>query len=440
MTPPQPPLVASLVLANAALASAERGALAPEAAADRVADLMTPFAASAPPDVRRILERARAVVAESLKHAPIQRHTSAPAPAPAPTRPAAPPRTATPARAGAEGDEGEAAVLRMAAEFEASLVTPGETAAMDAIVGLDDIKATLVASIEGPYVNADYYRDHRPTTAVLLYGPPGTGKTAFARAVAQRMRLPLLGVSAADIAQKWVGESPKRVKAMFLVARRTPCVLFIDEIDALFPKAADDGGGSVATAHATSQFLRDYAGSADSLDGSFLIAATNLPHAMDDRVVRRFGLAVEVPLPDAAARRGIFAVALGRTRVAVADAEWDEIVADTAGFSGADIARLVTVARDAPMKRALALRAGDAVPGYTDAAGRVVLDEFIGGAAAAREGLAACAEPVPGDDVPRLLAPPIFTVEAYRAARREVAPTVTAESLAAIARFQRQRA
>jgi cell division protease FtsH len=181
---------------------------------------------------------------------------------------------------------------------------------------------------------------------VLLYGPPGTGKTLLARAVAGEAGVPFFSVSGSDFVEMFVGVGASRVRDLFEQAKQaSPCIVFIDEIDAVGRhRGAGLGGGHDEREQTLNQLLVEMDGF-ELKDNVILIAATNRPDILDPALLRpgRFDRQVVVDRPDRAGRRAILEVhtkgkPLGR------GIELDSLAAGTPGFTGADLANLVNEA------------------------------------------------------------------------------------------------
>ncbi|KAL2193526.1 hypothetical protein P885DRAFT_72136 [Corynascus similis CBS 632.67] len=171
----------------------------------------------------------------------------------------------------------------------------------------------------------------------LLYGPPGTGKTLLAKAVAKESGANVLEVSAADINDKWVGQSEKNVQALFSLARKlAPCVIFLDEADALLA-ARRSGPARAAYRETITQFLREW----DGLTGSraFIMVATNRPFDLDEAVLRRLPRKILVDLPLAPEREAILRVMLREEQLAP-DVDLARLAAETELYSGSDLKNL----------------------------------------------------------------------------------------------------
>jgi transitional endoplasmic reticulum ATPase len=209
----------------------------------------------------------------------------------------------------------------------------------DDIGGLTDVKRALIETIEWPLRYPELYAamDLDPVRGVLLSGPPGTGKTLIARALATACQANMISVKGPELLSKWVGESERGVRETFQRARQVaPCVLFLDELDALAPArgAALDSG---ATDRVIGQLLTELDG-IEGRRGVIVVAATNRAELIDPAVLRsgRIDLLLELPLPDREARRAIFAIHTARRPLAQ-NVSRDALAKRTDGFSGADI-------------------------------------------------------------------------------------------------------
>lgn len=185
----------------------------------------------------------------------------------------------------------------------------------------------------------------RPPRGVLLHGPPGTGKTLLARCVAGQAQAEFIHIRAVDIGSMWYGEAEKHMQAAFDEARRrAPCVLFLDEVDALTPPREM---AHEATHRVVATLLENLDG-LQPLEGVAVLAATNRLHAVDPAFTRpgRLDRLVAVPLPDACARLAILRVHQRHAealagRELFQRGEYERLVRATAGMSGAEIAELV---------------------------------------------------------------------------------------------------
>ncbi len=181
---------------------------------------------------------------------------------------------------------------------------------------------------------------------VLLMGPPGTGKTLLARAVAGEAGVPFFSISGSDFVEMFVGVGASRVRDLFVQGKKNaPCIIFIDEIDAVGRhRGAGLGGGHDEREQTLNQLLVEMDGF-ESNEGVILIAATNRPDVLDPALLRpgRFDRQVVVPRPDVKGRAEILKVHSKKTPLA-ADVDLEVIARGTPGFSGADLANVVNEA------------------------------------------------------------------------------------------------
>jgi len=215
------------------------------------------------------------------------------------------------------------------------------------VAGIDEAKAELEEVIE-------FLRDPKKFTrlggripkGLLLVGQPGTGKTLLARAIAGEAEVPFLSISGSDFVEMFVGVGASRVRDLFDQGKKNaPCIIFIDEIDAVGRhRGAGLGGGHDEREQTLNQLLVEMDGF-ESNEGVILVSATNRPDVLDPALLRpgRFDRQVVVPLPDIKGREKIFEVHTRKTPLAD-DIDFGVIARGTPGFSGADIENLVNEA------------------------------------------------------------------------------------------------
>ncbi|ALR14733.1 ATP-dependent zinc metalloprotease FtsH [Vibrio natriegens] len=183
-------------------------------------------------------------------------------------------------------------------------------------------------------------------TGVLMVGPPGTGKTLLAKAIAGEAKVPFFTISGSDFVEMFVGVGASRVRDMFEQAKKaSPCIIFIDEIDAVGrQRGAGVGGGHDEREQTLNQMLVEMDGF-EGNEGIIVIAATNRPDVLDPALLRpgRFDRQVVVGLPDVRGREQILKVHMRKVPLA-GDVEPSLIARGTPGFSGADLANLVNEA------------------------------------------------------------------------------------------------
>ena len=181
---------------------------------------------------------------------------------------------------------------------------------------------------------------------VLLVGPPGTGKTLLAKAIAGEAEVPFFSIAASEFVELFVGVGASRVRDLFRKAKdKSPCIVFIDEIDAVGrQRGAGIGGGNDEREQTLNQLLTEMDGFADN-SGVILLAATNRPDVLDTALMRpgRFDRRIQVGLPDRHGRESILSVH-ARTRPLAEEVSLAEWASRTPGFSGADLANLLNEA------------------------------------------------------------------------------------------------
>jgi SpoVK/Ycf46/Vps4 family AAA+-type ATPase len=178
---------------------------------------------------------------------------------------------------------------------------------------------------------------------LLLYGPPGTGKTLLAKAVAKESGATVLSVSSAQLNDMYVGEGEKNVAALFSLAKKlTPCVIFLDEADAIF-SARGNRGSRVNHRELLNQFLTEWDGMSNDASGAFIMVATNRPMDLDDAVLRRLPRRLLVDLPAERDRLAILNIHL-RDEVLAEGVDLAELAKRTPFYSGSDLKNLAVAA------------------------------------------------------------------------------------------------
>src|SRR6478752_7410101 len=212
------------------------------------------------------------------------------------------------------------------------------------VAGVDEAKQDLQEIVEFLRDPGKYQRlGGRIPRGVLLVGPPGTGKTLIARAVAGEANVPFFTISGSDFVEMFVGVGASRVRDMFEQAKKNaPCIIFIDEIDAVGRhRGAGLGGGNDEREQTLNQLLVEMDGF-EANEGIILIAATNRPDVLDPALLRpgRFDRQVVVPNPDVQGREKILKVHVRKVPLAP-DVDLKVLARGTPGFSGADLMNLV---------------------------------------------------------------------------------------------------
>ncbi len=217
----------------------------------------------------------------------------------------------------------------------------------DNVAGQDEAKESLVEVVDylhGPQKYAAI--GAKLPKGVLLVGPPGTGKTLLAKAVAGEAGVPFFSISGSEFVEMFVGMGAAKVRDLFKQANeKAPCIVFIDEIDAIGQKRNTGGvGGNDEREQTLNQLLAEMDGF-DGQKGVVLLAATNRPESLDPALLRpgRFDRRVPVELPDLQGRKAILTVHAKDVRTGP-DIDWDVIARSTAGASGAELANIINEA------------------------------------------------------------------------------------------------
>lgn len=221
--------------------------------------------------------------------------------------------------------------------------------------GMEVVKKEIELKIIKPLLHPELYKAYGKKTGggILLYGPPGCGKTFIAKATAGQVNARFINVTLNDILDMWIGNSEKNLHEIFELARNnTPCVLFIDEIDAL-GASRSDMKQSVAR-HLINQFLQELDGIDSSNDGVLVIGATNTPWNLDPAFRRpgRFDRIVFVPPPDATTRASILRLKLNNKPTGTID--FNTIAKKAEHHSGADLGAIIDIAVEQKLEASFA--------------------------------------------------------------------------------------
>ncbi len=224
----------------------------------------------------------------------------------------------------------------------------------DDVGGLTELKEELRQAVEWPlkYKEAFDFVNVEAPKGILLHGPPGTGKTLIAKALAKMTESNFISIKGPELLSKWVGESEKGVREIFRKARQVaPCIIFLDEVDALVPRRGSGGSESHVTQNVVSQILTEIDG-LEELHNVLIIGATNRLDIVDEALLRpgRFDRIIEVPNPDSKGREQIFKIHTKKKPLAD-NVSISKLVELTNGFSGAEIAAVANRAATAALKR-----------------------------------------------------------------------------------------
>jgi transitional endoplasmic reticulum ATPase len=214
------------------------------------------------------------------------------------------------------------------------------------IAGLDEIKDTLIKTIEGRLHFPQLFEklNYQPPKGILLFGPPGTGKTLLVKGIASKRHINFISIKGPELLSKGVGDSEKHVREAFRKARQSsPCILFFDEIDSMFPKRGSFSDSTHVTESVMSQFLTELDG-IEELKDVFVIGATNRPDLLDPALLRpgRLEKHLYIPPPDEEARNAILKIYLKDIEELLdSDVHINELAKNTPFFVGADLESLV---------------------------------------------------------------------------------------------------
>ncbi|KPM40190.1 putative AAA domain-containing protein [Neonectria ditissima] len=246
------------------------------------------------------------------------------------------------------------------------IVVQGDEVHWSDVAGLEIAKNALRETVVYPFLRPDLFMGLRePARGMMLFGPPGTGKTMLARAVATESQSTFFSISASSLTSKYLGESEKLVRALFGLARTlAPSIIFVDEIDSLLSQRSGSGEHE-ATRRIKTEFLIQWSDLQRAAAGKevsekdrergdanrvLVLAATNLPWAIDEAARRRFVRRQYIPLPEPTTRETQLRTLLGQQKHDLSDDDILQLVELTDGFSGSDITALAKDAAMGPLR------------------------------------------------------------------------------------------
>ncbi|KAL9572986.1 hypothetical protein ACKAV7_002671 [Fusarium commune] len=246
------------------------------------------------------------------------------------------------------------------------IVVQGDEVHWSDVAGLEIAKNALRETVVYPFLRPDLFMGLRePARGMLLFGPPGTGKTMLARAVATESKSTFFSISASSLTSKYLGESEKLVRALFGLARTlAPSIIFVDEIDSLLSQRSGSGEHE-ATMRIKTEFLIQWSDLQRAAAGReatekdkergdanrvLVLAATNLPWAIDEAARRRFVRRQYIPLPEPTTRETQLRTLLGQQKHDLSNDDILKLVELTDGFSGSDITALAKDAAMGPLR------------------------------------------------------------------------------------------
>lgn len=239
------------------------------------------------------------------------------------------------------------------------IVVRGDEVHWDDIAGLETAKNSLKETVVYPFLRPDLFSGLRePARGMLLFGPPGTGKTMLARAVATESKSTFFSISASSLTSKYLGESEKLVRALFQLAKKlSPAIIFVDEIDSLLSSRSE--GENESSRRIKNEFLIQWSDlthaaagkdTGEDLQRVLVLAATNLPWAIDEAARRRFVRRQYIPLPEPETRLAQIRKLLAHQKHTLDEKDQAKLVELTDGFSGSDITALAKDAAMGPLR------------------------------------------------------------------------------------------
>lgn len=258
------------------------------------------------------------------------------------------------------------------------IMVKGEELQWDDIAGLATAKQSLKETVVYPFLRPDLFRGLRePVTGMLLFGPPGTGKTMIAKTVAHESGSTFFSISASSLLSKYLGESEKLIRALFFMAKKlAPSIIFFDEIDSLLTARSD--GEHESSRRVKTEFLIQWSAlsSATAREDSdksrvLVLAATNLPWAIDEAARRRFSRRLHIPLPEYDTRLSQLKKLMQNHKHQLSELDFIIIANKTNGYSNSDITAL---AKEAAMEPIRDLGENLMSVNYSEIRGLVLLD------------------------------------------------------------------
>eukprot|EP00981_Chlorochromonas_danica_P005092 scaffold1034_cov175-Ochromonas_danica.AAC.18 len=240
--------------------------------------------------------------------------------------------------------------------IESEIVHHGQPITFADISGLKAAKDCVIE----PMAQPELFQGLRALPrGLLLFGPPGTGKTLIGKAIAHQSGATFFSISASSLMSKWIGEGEKTVRALFAVAAyRQPSVIFVDEVDSLLCQRSSEE--NEASRRMKTEFMVQLDGASTKVDARVvIIGATNRPEELDEAVRRRFVKRIYIPLPDEGSRKELLKTLLRDIHHSLNGTQIEDLVRQTAGFSGADVRSLCTEAAMGPIREVALTRQGN---------------------------------------------------------------------------------
>ncbi|KAG6836172.1 hypothetical protein H0H93_010653 [Arthromyces matolae] len=275
---------------------------------------------------------------------------------------------------------------------EVEVLSPTTTnAAYSTVGGLNKQIQQIRDLLEIPLVRPELFRYFglKPPRGILLHGPPGTGKTHLARAIASSTKSSVLVINGPELSSAYHGETESKLRDVFREAReKSPCIVVLDEVDALVPRREEGAGGEVEK-RVVATLLTILDGMEEGADGEgrvVVIGTTNRPNAIDPALRRpgRFDREIEIGIPDAEARLSILDVLLTNTPHTISQQQLQEFSSRAHGYVGADLSAVVREAGTIAIKRWLASPEGQANPTSSPSQLKLTFEDLIASMPAVR--------------------------------------------------------
>lgn len=303
------------------------------------------------------------------------------------------------------------------------------------VAGLENAKNSLNEAVILPIKFPLLFTGNRkPWKGILLYGPPGTGKSYLAKAVAtEASQSRFFSISSSDLVSKWLGESEKLVKSLFVLARKkSPAIIFVDEVDSLCSSRSDSESESAR--RIKTEFLVQMDGVSAQNQNVLVLGATNIPWCIDAGIRRRFERRIYIPLPEENARRELFKLNINKTNHSLTEEDFVLLAKRTENYSGADIAVLVRDAIYEPVRKFRSATHFKKVSGRSPADKNVIIHDLLTPCSPGEPGAMEMSwEKVPTD---KLLEPTVTGSDMLKALANSK-PSVRKEDLAKFEEFTR---
>lgn len=278
-----------------------------------------------------------------------------------------------------DSDEGnDPEMKKLQGKLTEAIVIEKPNVKWEDVAGLEGAKEALKEAVILPIKFPHLFTGKRkPWRGILLFGPPGTGKSYLAKAVAtEASNSTFFSVSSSDLVSKWLGESEKLVKNLFVMARQQkPSIIFIDEVDSLCSSRNENESESAR--RIKTEFLVQMQGVGADNDKILVLGATNIPWVLDAAIRRRFEKRIYIPLPEKNARTIMFKLHIGNTPNLLNEDNYRTLGEEAEGYSGADISIVVRDALMEPVRKVQSATHFKKVRGESRVEKGVIVDDLL---------------------------------------------------------------